>query len=93
MTLMKTLAATAFLILAIAACGKTPAQGCADLCTGAGFSDNNLDEQPNELNCFCTGGTGAVSDEACTTMCTDLGKSNAEAFSSTGGENNSCQCS
>ena len=88
-----------FLIAAlffVSACGaaKTPALACTDLCTGAGFTGGTSDVQSNETNCFCTGGSGTISDSACATMCTQAGKGSSTAFKSGAGVTtaNACQC-
>lgn len=82
------------LAIAAAGCGSAdPATSCKDLCTGAGYTSSNADVQSNEINCFCSGGTGTVSAESCTKLCTSLGKSSAMTFKSAGTVVNSCQCS
>lgn len=74
---------------------KDPTSSCKDLCTGAGFSSSRVDVQSNETNCFCSGGTGTVTDAACTTMCKGSGKSKAQTFKADKNAANmdSCQCS
>ena len=73
---------------------KDPATSCNDLCTSAGFGDGRADVQPNEINCFCTGGSGTISATACTDMCSSIGKSKSEPFGSGAGQTaNACQCS
>ena len=71
---------------------KDPAGACTDLCTGAGFSSSRVDAQPHETNCFCTG-NGTVSAQACTNMCTSIGKAKAEPFGKGAQGSNACQCS
>lgn len=86
----------------LAACGSDepstsgsadPTASCAALCKSASFSGSRVDNQPNEINCFCTGGGGTVAAQACTDTCAKLGKSKAQAFKSTGGAVDACQCS
>jgi hypothetical protein len=71
---------------------KTPAAGCTDLCTAAAFSGSRVDVQPNEINCFCTGGTADVAAAACTSMCTSIGKTKGAPFKSGATNFNACQC-
>ena len=87
--------AMAALAISLAACGGSADSetSCKDLCTGAGYTNSSVDVQPHEVNCFCSGGSGTVSADACTKMCTDLGKSSAQTFKSGGTAVNSCQCS
>lgn len=75
--------------LSFAACAADPEASCTSLCTGSGFDEGMADVQPNEVNCFCSGGTGEVLAEECTSMCTSIGKSTGEVF---GTMNESCQC-
>lgn len=86
--------------LGIGACGSdssnsstsaTPEASCKELCTKSGFQSSRVDNQPNEINCFCSGGAGAVADADCTSTCTGLGKK-GQAFKSTGAAVDSCQC-
>ncbi|MBS2015417.1 MAG: hypothetical protein JST00_21190 [Deltaproteobacteria bacterium] len=70
-----------------------PASTCTSLCTKAGFTTSRLDSQPNELNCFCSGGSGAVTQAICTEGCTGLGKSKAQPFGQSAGKMDACQCS
>ena len=70
-----------------------PASTCTSICTKAGFSTSRLDSQPNELNCFCSGGSGAVTQAICTEGCTGLGKSKAQPFGQSAGKMDACQCS
>lgn len=75
------------------ACGDDEETGdvkgsCDSMCKSAGFTASRLDEQPHELNCFCTGGTGTVTAEACTNMCKSAGKP-GEPF---GKGPDACQC-
>lgn len=86
------------LLAAPVACGgdddakKDPAATCTGMCTGAGFTAGRADVQPNELNCFCTGGSGTVSAAACTTLCSDLEAGAGAPFSGSGGPLDACQC-
>lgn len=73
--------------------GSDPATSCKDMCTEAGYSSANADVQPNEINCFCSSGTGPVTAESCTKLCKALGKSTSTPFKSSGTVVNSCQCS
>jgi hypothetical protein len=89
-----------FVAVALVACSSDdksesndPTVACKDLCTASGFSSSRLDNQPNELNCFCSGGTGTVTAAACTNTCTSAGKKTAQPFKSSGGAFDSCQCS
>lgn len=82
------------LALAAQGCGGSdPATSCKDMCTQAGYSGSNADVQPHEINCFCSGGTGAVSADSCTMLCKSLGKNSAMTFKSSGTVVNACQCS
>ncbi|MEW5849287.1 MAG: hypothetical protein AB2A00_10755 [Myxococcota bacterium] len=73
---------------------KDPATACSDLCTQEGFSSSSVDVQSNETNCFCSGGSGTMTDAHCADMCSSIGKGNAQTFNSTaGGAKDSCQCS
>ncbi len=92
---------TALLVAAAAACSddddassgsKSPEKACADVCAETKFSSSRVDVQPNETNCFCTG-AGTMTTDACTNMCSSLGKSKAQAFGSAAGPANACQCS
>src|SRR5688572_29885562 len=80
-----------------ASCGDDaadPASACMSLCTSSGFSRSNIDVQPNETNCFCTGGSGTVSASACMSTCTDIDKTTSQVFGSGAGQTaNACQCS
>jgi hypothetical protein len=91
----RTLALVFGLALSVTACGGSadPETTCKDLCSGAGYSTSRVDSYPHEVNCFCTGGSGTVTAESCTKMCTDLGKTSAMTFKSTGTAVDSCQCS
>ena len=71
---------------------KDPGGACTDLCTGAGFSSSRVDDHPHETNCFCTG-TGTVTAQACTNMCTSIGKTKSEPFGNGAQGPNACQCS
>jgi len=79
--------------VALVACGGGASASCKDMCTGAGFSDQTVDEATNEINCMCKSGSGIVSAEACTKMCSGTAKKTGKPFSSGGGQINSCQCS
>ncbi|MBI5498275.1 MAG: hypothetical protein HY904_24955 [Deltaproteobacteria bacterium] len=70
-----------------------PAAACAELCTKDGYSSSRVDVQSNETNCFCSSGTGPVTDADCAAMCTSMGMGNPQAFGSTGPTKDSCQCS
>lgn len=79
--------------LGLAACGSTDAPtACTDMCTASGFSSGRSDVQSNETNCFCSGGSGAVTATRCTDMCTSLGKASGATFKSANGPIDSCQC-
>lgn len=71
---------------------KDAGGACTDLCTGAGFSSSRVDDHPHETNCFCTG-AGTVSAQACTNMCTSIGKTKSEPFGNGAQGPNACQCS
>lgn len=99
------LASMTFLALGLAllsapvACGgdedeaKTPEAGCKSLCTDSGFASSRVDVQPNEVNCFCTGGgSSTVAAAACSKMCADIKRGNGQPFSGTGGPLDACQC-
>ena len=68
------------------------AASCTSLCTGAGFSAGRADVQPNEINCFCTGGSGVVTASACKSMCDGLGRATSAPFGGSAGAENACQC-
>ena len=82
------------LFVSLVACSGSddPASACTDLCTTAGFQDGRVDVQPNEINCFCTGGSGTVSDEACTNMCASTDKSGSQTFGTGPNLKDACQC-
>ncbi len=85
----------------INACGsddeakKDAAGSCKDLCTSTGFSSSNVQEFPHEVNCTCSAGTGTVAAQACTNMCTAIGKAKGQPYKNGGGTTppDSCQCS
>lgn len=62
------------------------------MCEAEGFSDGTAEEVDHEVNCTCSG-SGTVSAAACTEMCGDLSWAAGTAYSSTGGDIDSCQCS
>src|SRR5688500_14688695 len=68
-----------------------PAAACDSMCKGAGFSGSNVDSQPHETNCFCTG-TGTVSAAVCTDMCSKATGKPGKPFRSGGNTDNACQC-
>jgi hypothetical protein len=73
---------------------RDPAPSCKQLCTSAGFSDGRADVQPNEVNCFCTGGSGSVAADACASMCKGIGRAKGSVFGSGAPATaNACQCS
>lgn len=72
--------------------GTEAAYECSTMCTDEGFSSGAADEYDHEVNCTCAG-TGDVSDAACASMCTELGWSSSQTYSTTGGNLDSCQCS
>jgi hypothetical protein len=75
-----------------ASAGANPESSCKDMCTSTGFSSSRVDVQPNETNCFCAG-PGTVTTEACTQMCSALGKGKPAQFRSGGASKpDSCQC-
>lgn len=96
---IRTLFVLATLIVSVLACSSSSDGGtstdkagsCKDLCTKAGFTSSRLDEQPNEINCFCTGGSGNVDAKACTDMCTGFGKKGA-TFKTSNQAVDACQC-
>jgi len=65
-----------------------PDATCLDLCETSGFTGSSAELYEHELNCFCEGDAGEVTDAGCEDMCTDLGYSSAQAF-----DVNACQCS
>jgi hypothetical protein len=74
---------------------KDVAVACRDMCTDSAFTSFKKDEQPNEVNCFCSVGTATskVEAEKCTKMCTSIGKSGGKPFGATAtGNPDSCQC-
>ncbi|MCW5832957.1 MAG: hypothetical protein KIS78_11155 [Labilithrix sp.] len=64
---------------------------CDAMCKGAGFTSSRLEEHGHETNCFCTGGSGTVSADACTNMCKSTGKPGSPFGSGPAGAN-ACQC-
>jgi hypothetical protein len=87
------------LLVVTAACtdddesSSDPKASCETMCKGAGFTSSKADQQPHELNCFCTGGTGTVAAAACTEMCTSVGKPGKTFRSGAGATtDNACQC-
>jgi len=67
---------------------------CKETCQAAGYADSKVDTQPNEVNCFCSTGTGTISADACKNMCSQLGKTKSAPFGGNGSKVlNSCQCS
>ncbi|HVJ94047.1 MAG TPA: hypothetical protein VM580_29865 [Labilithrix sp.] len=87
---------TVSLVVLLAACSsddddKDPATACKDMCSAVGFSGSRIDNQPHELNCFCTG-SGTVTPAACTDMCKSTGKAKGEPFGSGQSGPNACQC-
>jgi hypothetical protein len=68
---------------------------CSEMCRDSGFTTFKKDEQPNEVNCFCSVGpaSSVVKPEACTKMCTSIGKGGGKPFGATAtGNADSCQC-
>lgn len=86
------------LVVILAACsddesGPDVAGSCRELCTGSGFGSSRVDEQSNETNCFCSGGTGDVTQAKCGDMCNKIGRPKASPFNSgVGGNKDACQC-
>lgn len=92
------------MIGAIAACSSDDAPApekkdvgvaCSDMCRESGFTSFKKDEQPKEVNCFCSVGpaSAAVKAETCTKMCTAIGIGAGKPFGSTASGNaDSCQC-
>jgi hypothetical protein len=73
--------------------GPDVAGSCRELCTSSTFGSSRVDEQANETNCFCSGGTGNVSDATCTNMCNKIARPKAKAFTAgIGGNKDACQC-
>jgi hypothetical protein len=72
--------------------GTEVAYECTTMCQAEGFTDGTAVEYDHEVNCTCDGAS-TVSDAACADMCTDIGWSASETYSSTGGDIDSCQCS
>lgn len=90
---------SSFIVCSLAAlssaCGdddppSDPKASCDSMCKKTGFTSSNLRDEGHELNCFCQG-SGTVTEEACTEMCTDLGKG-GQPFGSGGNGPNACQC-
>ena len=68
---------------------------CSDMCRASGFTTFKKDEQPHEVNCFCSVGpaSASVSAENCTKMCTEIGVGAGKPFGQTASGNaESCQC-
>ncbi len=65
-----------------------PSTACVSTCSDLGFSDGSAEVYDHEVNCTCSGGSGAMTDTACSDLCTDLGWSSSEAYST-----EACQCS
>lgn len=76
--------------------------GCTTLCTDARFPAGVADVTPDVITCFCRGQTEpppndaqpapAITSEGCSQLCADLGKENANAFSSTSTAKDTCRC-
>lgn len=99
---LKSSIAVAAAVFTIVACSsddastnKDAAGACKDLCSAAGFGSSNAQEFPQEINCTCSGGTGTVAAQACTDMCTGIGRSKGQPYKNNGGGTppDSCQCS
>lgn len=96
---------SAFILVAAASCAggpssssssggnKTPETACSDLCTQEGFTSSSVMVETNETNCFCSGGSGTMTDGHCTAMCDSIGKDTAQTFGSGTGPKDACQCS
>jgi hypothetical protein len=91
--------ALAFALTTLVACGDKDDSGesatgatCESMCADEGFDAGSLTEYDHEANCTCSGGSGVVSDAACTDLCTGLGWSAGETYSTTGGDMDSCSC-
>jgi hypothetical protein len=68
---------------------------CNEMCRDSAFTNAKKDEQPNEVNCFCSVGQASskVEEATCTKMCTSIGKSGGKPFGATASGNpDSCQC-
>jgi hypothetical protein len=68
---------------------------CNEMCRDSGYTTGTKDEQPNEVNCFCSVGQASSKVEAtsCTKMCTSIGKSGGKPFgANAAGNPDSCQC-
>ena len=68
---------------------------CSDMCRESGFTSFTKDEQPHEVNCFCSVGPAraSVNAETCSKMCTAIGIGAGKPFGATqSGNANSCQC-
>lgn len=70
---------------------------CNEMCTASGFTSARKDEQPHEVNCFCSVTTNAATANVdlatCQKMCTSIGKSGGKPFGTTStGKQDSCQC-
>jgi len=81
------------------ACGSDDASSsdatssCKDICTAAAFTSSRVDVQPNEINCFCSGGTGTVTDAICKDGCTKQGKAKSQPFKTPAAASmDACQC-
>ncbi len=74
--------------------GPDVAGSCREACTTSSFQSSRVDEQSNETNCFCNGGTGNVSDQTCQDLCNKIGRPKASTFNQgVGGNKDACQCS
>lgn len=68
---------------------------CSEMCRDSGFTSFKKDEQPNEVNCFCSVGPASakVDDAKCTQMCSSIGKGSGKPFGATASGNaDGCQC-
>ena len=90
---------------AIVACGGDDAAApetkdvqlaCNEMCRDSAFTSAKKDEQPKEVNCFCSVGQAAskVEPATCSKFCSAIGKGGTgKPFGSTAtGNADSCQC-
>ena len=74
---------------------KDVAVACSDMCRDSGFTSFKKDEQPKEVNCFCSVGPASakVDDATCSKMCTAIGIGAGKPFGATASGNaDGCQC-
>jgi hypothetical protein len=70
------------------------ADGCAGLCTDAGYSNGNEVTYGGELvECTCEGAGAGLAQDACTAYCADFGVDADHSYlSSENGTNDKCVC-